>query len=261
MKRPYKIRSVLIMSALLLALTSGCTGKPQALSGTLGQSETQATEDDAPRPMERIRHFDGYSGSVDSAITDYTNAIDRDDPEGFYHAQRAVAWHAKGEYAKADEDFRMALKILTNESTRHLDYAWFLATCPGDEFRDGKRAVEHVIRFFEVATDQTYYHTRKPRKWNQAIRLAVAKDRLGGGMSLLFVKGWNWESLETFAASFAESGEFDRAVKWQQLALDSFVHDGTPIGHLTENDIRQMNERLELYKQEKPLRISARTKR
>jgi len=250
-----------ILSGLLVALASGCPNKPPAMSGKLAPSETKSTEDNRPTSSDRIPHFDGYSGSVDSAISDYTNAIDRGDPEGFYHAQRAVAWHAKGDYAKADKDFKAALEILTGESTRHLDYAWFLATCPDDKYRDGERAVEHAIRYFEVATDWIYKQPGNFREHgDQAIRIAVSNDRLGGGMSSLFMKGWNWESLETFAASFAELGEFDRAVKWQQLALDSFVHDGAPVGHLTENDIDQMNDRLALYKQEQPLRITARTK-
>jgi tetratricopeptide (TPR) repeat protein len=201
-------------------------------------------------------HFGWYSGDVDQAIADYTAAINEGRKLGFAHANRAVAWHAKGKYAEAKADYMKAIEIQPEEPGCHQEYAWLLATCPDEQFHDGKLAVEHAILFFELATAPVF---RQPGNYRQhgdrAIRVAVANDEIGGGMGSLFFKGWNWESLETLAAAFAESGQFERAVKWQEHAIDVFHDkDGQPIGHLSEVEAKEMNERLDLYKRGEPYR-------
>jgi hypothetical protein len=51
--------------------------------------------------------------------------------------------------------------------------------------------------------------------------------------------------LETLAAAAAESGDFDAAVGWQSMALES----------LTDDELKpQFRDRLELYRQKRPYR-------
>ena len=63
-------------------------------------------------------------------------------------------------------------------------YAWFLATCPDEKYRDGKEAVKLAKKACE------------------------------------FSKGKDWYHLDTLAAAHAESGNFKDAVDYAQKALD-----------------------------------------
>ena len=60
----------------------------------------------------------------------------------------------------------------------------------------------------------------------------------------------NWKDaalLDTLAAAYAESGDFDAAVKWQKKAMDLLPKDA-------ERDRKDYGSRLELYRAKKPYR-------
>ena len=86
--------------------------------------------------------------------------------------------------------------------------AWVLATSPLDEIRDGQRAVVLATR----ACDVTEY--KKPH------------------------------ILSTLAASYAETGDFDKAIEWSAKAVE------TGAGSIKE----QLQQELDSYKEKKPWR-------
>jgi len=112
-----------------------------------------------------------------------------------------------GDYAGAVEICDEAIAEDSNNAMLHNDKAWLLATCPIEEVRNGKLAIEHAERACEL-TDYT-------------------------------------ESMyiDTLAAAFAESGDFDEAVRYQKKAIELMRPDYQDEGFY---------ERLELFKSGKP---------
>lgn len=85
-----------------------------------------------------------------------------------------------------DLQFEVAKKLETVYPLKALGYnslAWFYATCPKNEYRNGKKAVEYAEK-------------------------AVSISRTGN-------------NLDTLAAAYAESGNFEKAVQIEQEAISS----------------------------------------
>jgi tetratricopeptide (TPR) repeat protein len=115
---------------------------------------------------------------------------------------------AEGRYSEAIARLDSALTSNPDNAFLHNNKAWLLATCPDDTVRDGTLAVEHATK----ACDLT--------NWS------------------------NYAYVDTAAAAYAESGDFDSAVKWQTEAIrlggGSYAQD--------------FQKRLRLFKAGKPYR-------
>jgi len=147
----------------------------------------------------------------DKAIKDYDEAIHRSSGHScaLTYIDRAGASLAKKEYEAAIKDYDESIRLFPTPKA-YDSLAWLLATCPEAQVRDGKRAIQLATK---------------------------ACDGMG------------WKSgqhLDTLAATYAESGHFDEAVRYETMALEA-PHC------FRQNEFRQ---RLELYKQRKPFRQS-----
>lgn len=122
--------------------------------------------------------------------------------------QRAE-WHSLlGHFSEAAQDFEAAFSSDPFDEQLLNGYAWFLATCPAGEFRDGAKAVE----LGELVCELT---------------------------------GWsNPMYIDTVAAAYAETGDFERAAKWQDHVV-SIIGEEHREGCLA---------RLALYRQLAPYR-------
>jgi tetratricopeptide (TPR) repeat protein len=171
----------------------------------------------------RIRN---HQGDVDAALGDYTEALRHDpaplvaaivymnrgqiesDRNGLDKALedsekavrllpdhpltlvfRAEILNENGRHEQALADCDQALKVEPKNVWGHNFRAWIKATCPVDQFRDGKQAVEGATLACELT------------KWQQT------------------------GCLETLAAAQAESGQFDEAVKWQTKVVELTTDD------------------------------------
>lgn len=139
----------------------------------------------------------------DTAIAEFTEVIRLDPTADAAYHNRASAYADKKEYAKAIADYEQAIRLAPGDSASHTSLAWLLATCPDPKVRDGRRAVELATRACQLSG------------WRDA------------------------NDLENLAAGYAESGQFDKAVRWQTEALNlgAGLEDG-----------KESERRLELYK-------------
>lgn len=150
------------------------------------------------------------SKKLDDAISDFSSSIEMAPGNELPHRNRALAYSRKKDWAKAVEDYAKAAEINPESSVSQNGLAWLLSTAPDDKVRNGKRAVEAAKKACELT------------------------DHKNGGF------------LDTLAAAYAEAGEFDKAVEWQEKALKA--------GDMPIKDLDAAKKRLELFKQKKPYR-------
>ena len=167
----------------------------------------------APRTF--ISPFEDAQAAI--ARGDYVSAAELYEKiagQGNLWAAENLAWfyaHGKG----VSKDYRKAVAFyekatLQNSPRAFNGLAWFLATCPDDAIRNGKEAVNHALKACELSY------------WRQ------------------------WGTIDTLAAAYAETGDFDQAIAYQNLALN--------IKDLKAETRSKMEERLKLYQQKQAWR-------
>lgn len=113
-----------------------------------------------------------------------------------------------GKQVEAVADYEKAFKDLSKDSGFLNNFAWVLATSPDEKLRDGKRAVKMATEASELT------------EYKQA------------------------HILSTLAAAYAESGDFDNAIKWSIKSAE--------IG--TEEHAEDFKKELATYKAHEPYR-------
>jgi tetratricopeptide (TPR) repeat protein len=146
----------------------------------------------------------------DQALKDYDEAIRLDHRSVYAFNNRGNVRVARKEYGKALKDYDEAVRLDPKYAYGYSNRAWLRATCSDAKYRDGRKAVESA----RTACDLT--------GWKDA------------------------NTIDTLAAAYAESGQFDEAVKWQMKSLELLGPAGK-----TATAYRQ---RLKIYQDHKPYR-------
>jgi tetratricopeptide (TPR) repeat protein len=143
--------------------------------------------------------------NADAALADLNEAIKIGTDESDAYVLRGIVHKVRHEYELSVADYEKAIALNPNEARSYDAEAYLLSVCPMPKYRDGKKAVKYAGKACELT------------KWQGV------------------------DSLETLAAAYAESGQFDDAVKFQTKAA--------------EIDPRQADQvRLTLYQQKQPFR-------
>jgi predicted Zn-dependent protease len=144
----------------------------------------------------------------DKAIEIYTDGLSEYPGQWLFLRSRGDVYLNMGKRAESIADYDKAFSQKPDDSGILNNLAWVLATAPEDGLRDGKRAVTLA---------------------NEACRLTEYKSD--------FI-------LSTLAAAYAESGDFDSAVKWASKGVEVS----------TKKNLEEMKKELASYKAHKPWR-------
>lgn len=150
------------------------------------------------------------------AIQDFNSAL-KISP-GFFLAaiRRGEANEYLGRYELGLSDFDRVLSLhpmIGSRGRAKTARAWLRATCPSAAVRNGKQAVKDAKEACSLCD------------WSE------------------------WDYIDTLAAAYAEAGDFDAAVKFEQKAISKAKK---------EDSTKGAQERLALYQQHKPYRDAAR---
>jgi tetratricopeptide (TPR) repeat protein len=167
---------------------------------------------DPKYPVAFVNRGDSWQDKkdYDRAIKDFDEAIRLDPKLPFIFYHRGTAWQAKQEYARAIKDYDEATRLAPEDPLGFNGAAWLRATCPEAKYRDGTKAVELARKACELTEWKTMY------------------------------------CLGTLAAAYAEAGQFDEAVRWQEKALADKEYE--------QRYGEAARKRLELYRDKKPYR-------
>jgi tetratricopeptide (TPR) repeat protein len=145
----------------------------------------------------------------DQAIKDLTEGIKLTPTDEIAWLNRGSAFAKQRKYKEALDDFLQASNVNPRSAYAFNSVAWLLATCPDSTFRDGSKATEYITQALQLEPDR-------------------------------------WSIWDTRAAAFAENGDFENAVAWEERCLER--------KDLSEDERKNVTERVALYRTRKPYR-------
>lgn len=149
----------------------------------------------------------------DKALEDINQAIKLDPKFAGAYVNRGKVLFKKGDYPQAIADYETAVKLAPHSWEGYYGWAGILATSPWPQIRSGRRAVEMATKACELS------------RWNE------------------------WLAVQALAAAYAETGDFEAAVKWQTKAIAL----SQPA---EEKDQKENEQRLALYQAGKPYYVT-----
>ena len=155
-----------------------------------------------------------HEGKYDLALKDCNEALRQDRSVVEAALLRANINARLGKYAEALKEYNYLISLHPRNVTlaRALsDRAWFQATCPNASFRNGQQAVKDA---------------------KAACSIMVWKDE---------------NMIDTLAAAYAETGDFNSAVQYASQAL--------AVKGISPNSAKLFQQHLALFQQQKPIRL------
>ena len=128
------------------------------------------------------------TGDLDQAQSDLEKALTLNPNSASLINTRGLLLQKQGRYGPALKDHVKALELSPNYWRAKADLAWLLATCPDEQYRDGKQALVFAETAAKVKPD--------------------------------------YSTLDVLAAAYAEAGRFDDAVKIIKIGMETLKTQG-----------------------------------
>lgn len=160
--------------------------------------------------LPRIVRGNALTGKADysRALAEFNEALRINPREATAFGLRGRVLATTGKYERAISDLDKAVMLDPKNRYACNELARFYATCPVEELRNGTKAVEFAEKACELSD-------------------------------------WKWASaISVLAAAYAESGDFEKAVQWQEEATEM----------VPGKRRAEYRARLDLYKAGKPFR-------
>jgi tetratricopeptide (TPR) repeat protein len=157
-----------------------------------------------------------HKKDYDNALADCEEAVRLAPADADFLHARAVVRAARHEYERALADLDEILRLKPRHVNAVYTLCWIRAACPEEPFRDGRQAVQHGYQACELT------------RWKNPLVLGA------------------------YAAAFAELGDFDKAQKFQQRALDLVKKRNLP---MPPDEFAKAERRLEMYERGEPYRL------
>lgn len=153
--------------------------------------------------VTRARCYINQSQSA-PALADLNAAIKLDPRDSEAYRLRGIIHKVAHQYDKSLADYEKAIALDPKSASAYGTEAYLLSVCPMPKYRDGPKAVQYATKACELT------------EWHSA------------------------QELDSLAAAYAETGDFDKAIEFQKKA-----------DQITQ---RTENERLALYEKHQPVR-------
>jgi tetratricopeptide (TPR) repeat protein len=226
----------------------------------------------------------GLKGDYEQAIRDSTEAIRLNPNEPDFYYNRGVSYGSIGHLDKALADFNKAIHLVPNELKNYCGRASAFEDL--DQLDKARADYDQVARL--NARDTNDYRFRgsahfakgdykaaasdfqkaahlSPRDYDALVSLAWfqatcpeyslrnGKEALEKSLRACELSSWkSYDAVDTLAAAYAEVGDFDKAIKYETQALN--------MKGVYATRRKEMQERLELYRQHKPYRKESKFK-
>lgn len=194
------------------ATAYGLRGKAFSDKGELEKALTDLGQAIRLNPNDALAHQNrGYvffkKQEWETALADLDAAIRLDPKLAIAYSNRGSTYSRMGEYAKALGDLNEGIRLAPRDGKAYNSLAWLLATCPDTSIRNGTKAV-------------------------------------GAAKTACELEAWKtWYCVGTLGAAYAESGNFEQAIKYQKQVIH--------MPGLTDSDRADAEKRLALYQQGK----------
>jgi tetratricopeptide (TPR) repeat protein len=128
-------------------------------------------------------------GNYEQAVLDFSEAFRFDPYDSTAYLNRGEAFNRSHDFDRAVADFRHAIDLDPRSADAYNSLAMLETSCPEQRFRDLDQAIVNAAKACEMT-------------------------------------GWkNWYFLQTLATAYAETGDMESAVKWQEQAVDAAKED------------------------------------
>ena len=157
------------------------------------------------------------------AVEECTKVLNTQAGHPTFLSMRATAYINIGKHKLAIKDYETALEKVPDSEHMLNNLSWILSTSRDDELRDGKRALELGKRACEITDYKAAY------------------------------------ILSTYAAGYAENGDWENATKWSSKAVELSKQDLEKASTAEEKKrqaetLEHLENELESYKEKKPWR-------